>query len=316
MINGKIGVLGVGYWGTKHVEEYIDLGVEVVACDIDVSRLGFVEDKYGIKTVENFDKFINDPEIVGVSVCTPNETHFNFAMKLLKAGKHVLVEKPIAMNVDQGWRLVNYAKDSNSILFVGHIFRYNNAINKLKALVENNELGTPWVIKFRWTNTERVFYDRDVIFDLAVHPFDIFLYLFNKPPSELSCVGSSFRRSEDKGPEVAFINGRLNDLVLNIEVSWITPPKRREAILIGSEKSAFVDALKQTITILEGQKYYDVDIIPNNTIRDMLKEFLNLIQNPKSKKLSDGIVGVEVLQLVELAFRSYKEKRTLKYYWG
>jgi len=140
-------------------------------------------------------------------------------------------------------------------------------------MIENYELGKIHIVKLKWANVEPLFEDRDVIFDLAPHPFDIINYLFKKNPEEVFCIGNAYRRSKSKGVEAVFINSTLGEIILNIELSWLTPPKTRSLVVIGSNKSVLVNCTAQLVEVIEGNKTYNLEIIPNNTIRDELRRF-------------------------------------------
>ena len=311
----KVAVIGVGYWGKKHVEEYTALGANVIAVDLDEEKLKFCAEKYGVKTTNNYNDILLDDAIKAISICTPNETHYKIAKDCLNAGKNVLVEKPLAMTIEQGKELIDIAKDNGSTLAVGHIYRFNNAINKVKEMIENYELGEIRIVKLKWTNVEPLFEDRDVIFDLAPHSFDIINYLFKKDPDEISCIGNAYRRSKNKGVEAVFINCMLGEIIINIELSWLTPPKTRSLVVVGANKSVLVNCTAQTIKIVVGNKFYDLEIIPNNTIRTELQTFLDRINDKSKQNVSSGEVGLDIVKMIEICQKSLNERRTLKFKW-
>ena len=143
MIKIKIVVIGAGRWGKKHIEEYLKIkDVELSwVSDLSKENLKLCEEKYNIKNVTTDYNDILSSDIQAVSICTSNETHFEICKDALNAGKHVLVEKPLTLDSKKAYELVKIAKKSKKLLAVGHIFRYNNAINEVKKLVENNYFG-------------------------------------------------------------------------------------------------------------------------------------------------------------------------------
>ena len=310
----KVGVIGAGYWGIKHVEEYSQLGVNITACDKDEKRLELCNEKYQTTTVTDYHDILSDEQIKAISICTPNQTHYRIAKECLEAGKNVLVEKPLAMTVKEAQELVDIARDNENILAVGHIFRFNNAINKIKKIIDNGDLGEIRIVKIKWTNIEQLFDDRDVIFDLAPHSFDIINYLFGRDPDEVSCVGNAYRRSHD--PEAVFINCRLDRTIINIELSWLTPPKTRYLTVVGSEKSVIVNATAQKIKVVDTKGEYDLNIIPNNTIQDELSSFLECIIDKNKISIAGGDIAVTTIKMIEITQRALKEKRTLKLKWS
>ena len=311
----SVGIIGVGYWGKKHIEEYVALGATVTAVDLNEDNLNFCAEKYGVRSTKDYKGILANDEIKAISICTPNETHYKIAKDCLNAGKNVLVEKPLAMTIEQGRELIDIARDNGSTLAVGHIFRFNNAIDKVKEMIEKYELGEIRIVKLKWTNIESLFEDRDVIFDLAPHPFDIINYLFKRNPNEVSCIGNAYRRSKNKGVEAVFINCMLGELIINIELSWLTPPKTRSLVVVGSNKSVLVNCTAQAIKVVEGDKSYDLEINPNNTIRTELQSFLGCIDDKTKRNVSDGEVGLDIVKMIEICQRSLNEKRTLKFEW-
>lgn len=311
----KVAVIGVGYWGRKHVEEYKALGADVTAVDLSDENLKFCAKSYGVKTAKDYRSVLSDPDITAVSICTPNALHYRLAKECLDAGKNVLVEKPLAMAVDEGRELIDISKDKGLVLAVGHIFRFNNAIRKVKEMIEKYELGEIRAVQLKWTNMEPLFNDRDVIFDLAPHPFDIINFLFKKNPNNISCIGNAYRRSKSKGVELAFINCMLGEIVISIELSWLTPPKTRSLVVVGSSKSAIVNCTAQAVTVVEGAKSYNLEIVPNNTISTELETFLGCAGNQNKQNISDGAVGLDIVKMIEICQKSLKEGRVLNFEW-
>ena len=306
----KMGVIGAGYWGIKHIEEFAALGADIVAADLIDDNLKRAKEKFNARTTNDYHEILNDPEISGVTICTPNQTHYSICKEFLNAGKNVFVEKQLAMSAKECEELISLAKQKGLVLAVGHIFRFNNAVRWIKEMIERNELEDGYIIKMKWTNLQPLFEDRDVIFDLAPHPFDIVNFLFSKYPDEISCVGNAYRRKQE--PEAVFINGRLGRTIINIELSWLTPMKDRSMILIGSKRSAYVELTDQKVRICEGEQLKELEIIQNNTIRDELNHFLSCIQE-KKLSLADGLSGLYTIRMIEIARQSLFEKRTLQF---
>lgn len=308
--NYKVGVIGAGYWGKKHVEEYSRIGADVTVADLSEDNLRHCKEKFNAKVTKNYKDILSDSSIEFVSVCTPNESHYPLAKECLESGKNVLVEKPLCHTVEEGKDLIATATNKGVALVVGHVFRFNNAVNKVKEMLVRREFGQLYLAKFKWTNLEKVFTDRDVIYDLAPHPFDLLDYLFEKTPDEVSCIGNSFRQK--KVLEAAFINLRIDDFIASVELSWVTPKKERTLVLVGSKKSAFVELGAQKITVFDNETnaLRDLELVPNNTIQDELLAFLHSASN-KTGSIADAEVGLKSIRMIELAEQSNKEKKTL-----
>ncbi len=306
----NVGVIGAGYWGKKHVEEYARIGADVFVADLSDENLKLCRERFGAKTTKNYMDVLADDKVRFVSVCTPNDSHYPLCKEALEAGKHVLVEKPLCKTVEEGRDLIKTALRNEVALVVGHVFRFNCAVNKIRDMLKRKEFGEIFMAKLKWTNLEPVFHDRDVIFDLAPHPFDLVDYLFGKTPDEISCIGNSFRQK--KVLEAAFINARIEDVLVSIELSWITPKKERSLVLVGSKKSAFVDLGQQKITLYDNATnvFSELDIVANNTIQDELLGFIHSAQN-KTESIADAEVGLKSIQMIALAEQSNREKKTL-----
>jgi UDP-N-acetylglucosamine 3-dehydrogenase len=307
----KVGVIGVGYWGKKHVDEYSNLGHEIFVSDLSPENMNFCKSNFGANPVADYTEILNNNKIKCISICTPNSTHYKFAIEALKAGKNILLEKPIATNIKDAKEIISLANQKNLILLIGHIFRFSNVINKIKELLDSNKLGIIYTIKMIWTNYEPVFHNRDILFDLGVHPLDIIDNLFQCTPSNLYCTGEGFRQ---QNPEYAIINYHFNNKVdhrnifVNIELSWLNPIRNRKIILVGSEKTAIVDCVPQTISIINNKSgiIESLAITPNNTIQDELRYFLE--KSSLNQKISlpapSGEVAIKILEIIEIAKKS------------
>ena len=309
----RVGVIGVGYWGKKIVDEYIKMGEDIIVSDINKENLKFCEEKYDIKTMTDYKDILSDDRITAVNVCTPNATHFRIAKDCLLAGKNVLVEKPLTLKVEEAEDLANIAVGNNLVLTVGHIFRFNNAIQHVKKMMDYGEFGEIYIVKLKWTNIEPLYEDRDVIFDLAPHPFDITNFLFGRDSDEIFCTGNAYRRKE--GVEAAFINTHLNKILINIEISWLTPRKERALSIVGAKKSVFVDCLYQKVEVYEDEGWKNLNIVPTNTIRSELESFLACIKN-RNVSIAEARVGVDNVRMLEIAEKSLYEKQSIKVYDG
>lgn len=305
----KVGVIGVGHWGKKHVEELRALGAEVFVADLDKRNLQICEERFRAHPLTLEDMLSND-EIVAVTICTPIPTHYQLGKQALQAGKHTLIEKPLAMTVRQAEYEVRLAREKRVLLATGHIYRFNNAVSGIKRLLQEGTLGDIHIAKFAWTNLEPVYKDRDIISDLAPHPFDIMEDLFGKSPDEVSCIGNSYRQRDLT--EAAFINCRLGRILVNIELSWLTPWKQRTLHLVGSRASVAVDLLTQEAKVyMEGAQANLLPIEENNTISDELRHFLDCIANG-TRCLADGESAIHAIRMVEITRKALREKRTLR----
>ncbi|MGI0009988.1 MAG: Gfo/Idh/MocA family protein [Nitrosopumilaceae archaeon] len=308
-----MGVIGAGYWGKKHVDEYSHLGHEIIVSDLSRENLEFCKLNYGTQTVSDYHEILDNDEIKTVSICTPNSTHHKIAIEALNVGKHVLLEKPIATNSQDAEEIIKLANSKNLVLLTGHIFRYNNSIKKIKELIMQKKLGRIYTVNISWTNLEPIFPDRDILFDLGIHPLDILDQIFEKNPTDIFCTGEGFRQ---RNAEFVIINYHLNDsfgwkdVFVNMELSWLNPIRNRKMIIVGSEKTAIVDCVIQKIQLINNQSGVseDIPIVPNNAIRDELEYFLARSTKGLTPTHNEpnGVVGKRIVEFIEVSERSLK----------
>jgi len=300
----KVAVIGIGYWGIKHVEEYVALGHDVIICDPNENNISTCKQKFEFITSENLENILSDNDIPCVSICTPNDTHFEIAKKCLESGKHVFLEKPIATNISDAEKLIEISNNNELFLQIGHLYRFNNSIKKTKEIIEKNQLGVIHSAYFSWNNFEKVFNDRGIIIDLGIHPVDIIDYIFGGTYENIKCRGWGIRQTN---PEFSIINYKQIStknppLFVNIELSWLNPIKKRELIIIGDQKSLNVQCVSQKISLIDNnsKEIKEISVIPNNTIRDELEFFINSCKNNNiiSSPYPNGSIAKNILEII------------------
>jgi len=301
----KFGVIGLGHWGTKVAKEYIALKNEgiidsLILCDIDNNRLK----QYANDAIlsSNLDEVIL--KVDGIHICTPNKTHYEIAKKALGSGVNVLVEKPMTMNHDHAYELVEIAIERDLILQVGHIYRFANAIKKIKELYESDYFGNIYYFNLTWSHHMPYIEDVDVLWDLLPHPLDILNFITKKWPLKFIGVGRAFRRSILN--EVASLQAIFdNETFANINVSWLNPIRRRILEVVGQKCTAHVECDKQRIKIYKGDSEEPLNIDVNNTIRDQILNFINAMKTGKNN-FNSGIIGARTVEMIERAINSIR----------
>lgn len=239
-----VGQLGCGYWGPNLLRNLVanpDCTLKSVA-EPSLERRSFIESRFEGVTVEaDADVLIQDPEIDALVVATPASSHEELATAALKAGKHVLVEKPLAMTVEGAENLMSLAGASQKVLMVGHTFLYNAAVRRLRDLVAAGELGEIYYVYSQRVNLGQVRQDVNAWWNLAPHDVSILLYLRDGAlPSVVSAVGTSAIQPEIE--DVVFATLKWADGVLgHVHVSWLDPGKIRRMTVVGSRKMAIYD---------------------------------------------------------------------------
>jgi len=317
----NVAVIGVGYWGKKIVSEYERLAKKNASvslhsvCDFLEENLKFCEGNYGVPYLKKYHKeVVASPEIDAVNICTPNETHYEICREALEAGKHVLVEKPMTLNSGEAYKLVDLARAKNLVLSVGHIFRFNRALDKVRSLVKSGFFGDLFWLRLQWTSLMPPIEGRDIITDLAPHPFDILNFLLDVWPLKITCKAKAYRR--EKLEETAHIIAEFkNNVMANIELSWLLPGKTRIVSIIGSKRFAKIDCLTQEVKAFENGHFYNIPVKRNNTIEAELEHFIECIRNNHTLNngylnQNSGLLGANVVRLLEIARKSLEEERT------
>jgi len=301
----KLGVIGIGRWGTKVAREYIALMNEgiidsVILCDADNSRLKPFADV--VVASNQLDEVIRRAD--GIHICTPNSTHYEIAKKALESGVHVLVEKPMTTDHNQAYELAELATSENLVLQVGHIYRFANAIRKIKELYESNYFGDVYYFNLTWTHLMPYIEGVDILWDLLPHPLDIMNFITKKWPVDFVGIGMAYRRNELN--EVASLQAIYDDgIFANIHLSWLSLVRRRILEIVGSKRTALVECVKQEIRIYEkcGDKQLKVEV--NNTIRDEILNFIRAIETGKNS-FNSSIIGARNVEMTEKAINSLR----------
>lgn len=238
-----VGILGAGYWGPNLIRTLVDTpGCEVrYVCDTRQDALAKVSKRFHqVRVTTSFDDLLRDPELDGIVIATPATTHAELATRALTAGKHVLVEKPLAHDVESGEKLVALAEQQGRVLMVGHTFEYNVAVQKLREVIHDEAFGEVVYLYSRRVNLGVLRQDVNALWNLAPHDVSIILYLFDEYPSCVSAQGLAHIRQGVE--DVAFMylefpSGR----VAHVHVSWLDPSKVRTMTVIGSRRMVVYD---------------------------------------------------------------------------
>ena len=235
----NVGVIGCGYWGPQLVRNFDELSDSnlVAVADKREDRRRYIEHRYPrTLALEDHRELLNH-DVEAVVVATPMHTHFNVAKEALLAGKHVLVEKPLAATVEEALELTAIARERGLTLMVGHTFLYNPAVQELRRLVQDGDLGRVYYADGARLNLGLLQSHLNVIWDLAPHDVSILLYIFGEMPSEVRAYGRCF--IQPKIHDVAYIDVQFpSGVFAQIHLSWLDPNKVRRLTLVGDKKMA------------------------------------------------------------------------------
>ncbi len=329
MVN--IGIIGCGYWGPNLLRNFNSLSNCRVkmAAELDDSRILYLNQKFpSVRTTKNYkDLFAN--EIDAVVIATPPTTHYAMAKEALTHKKHLLVEKPLAMNSVDAQELIDLAAQNMCTLMVGHTFEFNAAVRTMKKYVQSGEVGKPYYIYSQRLNLGIIRRDVNALWNLAPHDISILLYLFEKMPVSVSARGYAFIQPGIE--DLIFMTLQFpDDLVAHVHVSWLDPNKVRRMTLVGSKKMVVYDdtsdakikIYEKGITkanINESLGRYDdfgefqlmksagnvvfpkIDFIEPLGVE--CANFIDAITN-QTKPLTDGENGLRVVRILEAAQKS------------
>jgi predicted dehydrogenase len=256
-----IGIIGYGYWGPNLVRNFFETpDCRVVSVsDLSRDRLAKVGPRYPtVETTTDYREMLRDPRIDAVVIATPVSTHFELGMEALRAGKHVLIEKPMTCDATEALRLVDEADLRNRVLAVDHTFVYTPAVRKIHDLASKGDLGDIYYYDSVRVNLGLFQHDVNVIWDLAVHDLAIMDYLLPFQPVAVSATGIGHVPGEPENMAYVTLHFEAN-LMAHLHVNWLSPVKLRRTLIGGSRKMISYDDLEPSEKI----KVYDKGITVN-----------------------------------------------------
>ena len=327
----RIAVIGAGYWGPNLIRNFHACPqAELVAvCDQNSDRLKNVLWGYpAVKGVTDAAELFADAAVDAVAIATPVGTHAPLALAAFAAGKHVLVEKPLASNVADAEAMVNAARSAGKVLMVDHTFLYSSPVRKIRELLDAGELGALNFVDSVRINLGLFQHDVNVVWDLAPHDLSVMDYLIGRLPRSLSAFGACHTAGAAGIEDVAYLNLDFGGgLLASFHVNWLSPVKIRHFIVGGSQKSIVFNDLEPSekirvydrgITVaesLEGRRgvligYRTGDVwcphLPQTEpLQEMVRHFVHCIQTGATP-LSDGESGLRIVRILEAAQHSIK----------
>lgn len=237
----KVGVVGCGRWGRNLIRVFNELSDSnlVACCNLNnEERLNNVKGQYPhVKTTHNLDDILRDEDIDAVVVATPDETHFNIGMEALRSNKHVFIEKPLALTLEEASELVATAEDKKRILIAGHVMLYHPAIQKIKQRLQTHKIKC---IQSTRLDSERSRPGSDLIWSSVIHDVSIINYLIERETLAISSIGTSLNK--EKPYDMVFVNIMFSDTIIaNIYASFVGPGKKRELIVYSEDETITFD---------------------------------------------------------------------------
>lgn len=326
--NINVGVIGYGYWGPKLARNFDSIpGATLkMVSDLNSERLAEAIKLYPqVKTTNNYEDLLEDPDIDAVIIATPVAIHYPLAKAALQSGKHVLVEKPITNRTDHAQELVDLADDLGLTLMVGHTFEYNPAVVAVRDLVQSGELGEIYYLDSARVNLGLLQPDINVMWDLAPHDISMMRFILGIDPVRVSARGAFYVNHTKKLHEVAYLNIYFqNGVMANLRLSWLDPVKQRRLTVVGSKKMLVYDDISDDkVTIFDkgvevpsysvteeefraSYRHGDSQSYPikwAEPLRAECEHFLDCIRTGETPR-SDGEDGIKILKVLETAQRS------------
>jgi predicted dehydrogenase len=323
----RIGVVGLGYWGPNIARNFAAIpGCELAWCcdPSEAARQRFAESFPDVTVTGDLERLLSDRELDAVAVATPVPTHAELAVRVLKAGKHCFVEKPLAQSVADAERAVAAAASHDRILMVGHLLEYHPGVQKLKELTDSGQLGERiYYIYGNRLNLGKLRADENALWSLGAHDVSVLLYLAGEEPWETVAHGASYVRPGVEDVVFCFLRFP-SGLTAHLHLSWLDPHKERRFTVVGSSRMATFDdmALEGKLTVYD--KGFDEDArgygeyitrsgdiysprTPNvEPLRLECEHFIECIAEGRVPR-SDGESGLRVVRVLERLQRSLDE---------
>jgi len=325
----NVAVVGCGYWGANYVRVMSELPAATLrgVCDKDGGRLHDIGRRFQFRyTWNDIHDVLGDDLVEAVVVATPSSTHYQLVRECLAAGKHVLVEKPLALSVEDASRLVEAARAADRRLMVAHTFLYNPGVQALKHHVQQESFGPIYYLLSRRTHLGLIRSDVNAIWDLAPHDASIFTYLLGMLPATVSAVGGRFLHPTKD--DVGFITLTYpGGIIGNIQVSWIDANKVREVVVVGGRQRIVFDDINN----LERLKIFDKGVAisgdvdsfgefqlqlrdgnimspkveASEPLKNQCQHFLDCVTTGR-EPLSGGVNGLDVVRIMAAIERSLR----------
>jgi len=323
----RTAVVGLGYWGphlARNLQEIEEAELAAV-CDANEARLSLMRRRYpAASAYPALEDLLADDTIEAVAIATPVSTHYRLAAAALAAGKHVLVEKPLAASSAEAIALIEAAEKNDLVLMPGHTFLYSPPVRMIRQLIESGDLGEIYFVSTSRVNLGLHQSDVSVAWDLGPHDFSILRYWLEQTPSHASAIarGCIFEST----PDVAFINFEFpSGTIANVELSWLAPSKLRRTTIVGSRKMVvYDDTSTEPVRVFDSGvivkdpetfgeytlTYRTGDVVsphiqPIEPLATEMRDFCSAIRLGTTP-VSTGEIGLEVVRMIEVVETSLR----------
>jgi UDP-2-acetamido-3-amino-2,3-dideoxy-glucuronate N-acetyltransferase len=312
-VTSKIACLGGGYWGQNLIRNFHALGALDWICEVEPDRAShFMREYPDVKVTDDVEEILADPDIAGVSISTPAETHGGLVRQALMADKDVFVEKPLSLSVEEGRKLVALAAAKQRILMVGHLLWYHPAVLRLKELVEEGELGRIQYIYSNRLNLGKIRREENILWSFAPHDISVILGLVGEMPNAIDAKGGNYLHERISDVTVSLLSFP-SGVKAHVFVSWLHPFKEQKLVVVGDRKMAVFDDVEKVdklllyphaitwqnhIPVPSRADAQPVHFEPGEPLRAECRHFLDSIRSRKTPR-TDGNEGLRVLTVLQ-----------------
>jgi predicted dehydrogenase len=322
----SVGVVGLGYWGPNLARNFDRLRESELRwiCDgSEPARERCAPQFPKARVAADIDELLADPDLEAVVIATPVPHHADLAQRVLAAGKHCFVEKPLAQSVADAEQVVEAARESGKVLMVGHLLEYHPGVRKLKAVAASGDLGDIRYVYGNRLNLGKLRPDENALWSLGAHDVSVLLALADEEPTEMRAFGESYMRQGVE--DVVFCNLRFpSGLMAHLHLSWLDPHKERRFTVVGSQKMATFDDMEPDQKLVIYDKGFDEDfnsygeyitrsgevwsphISNEEPLRIECRHFVECIREGRAP-ISGGASGLRVVRVLEGLQRSLEE---------
>lgn len=324
-MDNNIAVVGCGYWGKNLVRNLAELGALVAVCDPNTELAQHYAGQYKVNNY-SFAQILKDPDIKGVVLAVPATLHASLAIEAFNAGKHVYVEKPLAMNQIEARQMITTSKEKGVQLMVGHLLQYHPVFIAVRDLVASGELGNLSYIYSNRLSFGKVRTEEDVIWSFSPHDISMILSLTGQQPevvrAESSCI------LQPKIADIATLHMAFKSgLKAHISVSWLHPYKEQKLVVIGESATVVFDDtqhweqklalhrhnvdLASKVPNLEKFDVVYIDVAQSEPLKNECQHFIDVV-NGRLTPLTDGDEGLSVLNVLSAASLSQIENKKVR----
>ena len=310
----NIAVVGCGYWGKNLVRNFSELGALHSISDVNSETVNSYANQYQVKNL-SFDEIINDKNIEGVVLTVQAKLHASMAIKVMKKGKHVFVEKPLALNEIDAKLMIETAKENNVKLMVGHLLHYHPIFKEIKKIVKEGQIGKLEYIQSNRLSFGRYRSEEDVVWRFAPHDISMILSLAKEKPKIAKSNSKSIIK--ENHADIAYIYLEFpSGLKSNISVSWINPNKEVKLVITGSSAMLIFDDTKpwdeklslyfydikrtENLISINKSSLKFIDVMEEEPLKNECKHFLDVV-NHNAQPLTDGSEGLKVIEVLSAA---------------